>query len=87
MRQLVKAARERGEDLTGPDGLLKQLMKTGLETALDEEMTEHHGNKGTSLVDFIEDYNVNRKHSSLGMRSQIQRERDLREEHGFREAA
>lgn len=43
IQQLVKAARERGDDLTGPDGLLKQLTKTVLETALDEEMTEHLG--------------------------------------------
>lgn len=41
--QLVKAARARGEDLTGPDGLLKALTKTVLETALDEEMSEHLG--------------------------------------------
>lgn len=30
-------------DLTGPDGLLKQLTKMVLESALDEEMTEHLG--------------------------------------------
>jgi transposase-like protein len=41
--QLVKAARARGEELTGPDGLLKALTKTVLETALDEEMAEHLG--------------------------------------------
>ena len=29
--------------MTGPDGLLKQLTKTVLETALNEEMTEHLG--------------------------------------------
>jgi transposase-like protein len=27
--------------LTGPDGLLKQFNKTVLETALNEEMTDH----------------------------------------------
>ncbi|WP_238384902.1 IS256 family transposase, partial [Segeticoccus rhizosphaerae] len=43
VRELVKAARDRGEDLTGPDGLLKVLTKTVLETALDEEMTDHLG--------------------------------------------
>ncbi|GAB10980.1 putative transposase for insertion sequence element [Gordonia araii NBRC 100433] len=43
LRQLVAAARARGDDVTGPDGLLKQLTKTVLETALDEEMTEHLG--------------------------------------------
>ena len=39
----MNAARARGDDLTGPDGLLKHLTKTVLETALDEEMTEHLG--------------------------------------------
>ena len=43
IRELVIAARARGEDLTGPDGLLKLLTKTVLETALDEEMSEHLG--------------------------------------------
>ncbi len=42
-RELVKAARDRGAALTGPDGLLKALTKTVLETALDEEMAEHLG--------------------------------------------
>jgi putative transposase len=36
-------AKEQGLSLTGPDGLLKQLTKTVIETALDEEMTEHLG--------------------------------------------
>src|SRR4051794_34768787 len=43
IRELVVAARARGEDQTGPDGLLKLLTKTVLETALEEEMTEHLG--------------------------------------------
>ena len=29
--------------LTGPDGLLKQLTKTVIETALNQELTEHLG--------------------------------------------
>ena len=41
--ELVRQARERGLSLTGPGGLLKQLTKTVVETALDEEMTEHLG--------------------------------------------
>src|SRR5690625_2860900 len=41
--EFVRAARARGEDITGPDGLLKYLTKTVLETALDEEMNEHLG--------------------------------------------
>jgi len=36
-------AREQGLSLTGPDGLLKQFTKSVLETALNEEMTEHLG--------------------------------------------
>lgn len=42
-RELVRMAKEQGLALTGPDGLLKQLTKTVIETALDEEMTEHLG--------------------------------------------
>src|SRR5580692_3918896 len=41
--ELVRMAREQGLSLTGPDGLLKQLTKTVIETALSEEMTEHLG--------------------------------------------
>jgi putative transposase len=46
--ELVARAREQGVSLTGPDGLLKQLTKTVLETALNQEMTEHlgHGKHG-----------------------------------------
>ena len=39
--ELARQAREQGLSLTGPDGLLKQLTKAVLETALDQEMTEH----------------------------------------------
>jgi transposase-like protein len=42
-QELVRRAREQGLSLTGPDGLLKQLTKTVLETALNEELTEHLG--------------------------------------------
>src|ERR1700689_342106 len=41
--ELVRLAKEQGLSLTGPDGLLKQLTKTVIETALDEEMTGHLG--------------------------------------------
>jgi len=41
--ELVRLAQEQGLSLTGPDGLLKQLTKVVLETALNEEMTEHLG--------------------------------------------
>ena len=42
-RELVRSARSRGAALTGPDGLLKALTKTVIETALDEEMVDHLG--------------------------------------------
>jgi len=41
--ELVRLAKEQGLSLTGPDGLLKQLTKAVIETALQEEMTEHLG--------------------------------------------
>jgi putative transposase len=41
--ELVRLAQEQGLSLTGPDGLLKQLTKTVLEAALNEEITEHLG--------------------------------------------
>jgi putative transposase len=43
IREMVKSAKARGLDITGPDGLLKLLTKTVLETALEEEMTDHLG--------------------------------------------
>jgi transposase-like protein len=43
IREMVKSAKERGLDITGPDGLLKLLTRTVLETALEEEMTDHLG--------------------------------------------
>jgi hypothetical protein len=42
-RELVRMAEGRGPSLTGPDGLLKMLTKTVIETALDEELTGHLG--------------------------------------------
>jgi len=49
---MVAEARERGLALTGPDGLLKLFTKTVLETALNEEMTEHLGHeKNRAAVD------------------------------------
>jgi putative transposase len=44
-KELVRLAKERGLSLTGPDGLLKQFTKNVLETALNEEMTEHLGHE------------------------------------------
>lgn len=41
--QLLEQAREQNVELVGPDGLLGQLTKNVLETALDAEMSEHLG--------------------------------------------
>ena len=43
--ELVRQAREQGLSLTGPDGLLKQLTKVVIETALDQDLTEHLGHE------------------------------------------
>jgi putative transposase len=42
---MMAEARQRGLELTGPDGLLKLFTKNVLETALNEEMTEHLGHE------------------------------------------
>lgn len=42
-RELVRVAKEQGLSLTGADGLLEQFTTSVLETALNEEMTEHLG--------------------------------------------
>jgi len=41
--QLLAQAKEQGVELVGPDGLLNQLTKRVLETALEEEMADHLG--------------------------------------------
>jgi putative transposase len=46
--ELVRLAKEQGLSLTGPDGLLKQLTRTVLETSLKEEMTEHLAMRSTT---------------------------------------
>lgn len=43
VQRLVDQARAEGVDLVGPDGLLAGLTKQVLETALEEELTEHLG--------------------------------------------
>ena len=42
-KQLLAQAEEQGVELVGPDGLLNQLTKPVLETALEEELSEHLG--------------------------------------------
>jgi mutator family transposase len=42
-QRLLAQAKEQGVELVGTDGLLNQLTKRVLETALEEEMAEHLG--------------------------------------------
>jgi putative transposase len=49
--ELVRRAREQGLSLTGPDGLLRQLTKTVLETALNQELTEYLGHEKNGTPD------------------------------------
>ena len=55
---MVVQAREQGLALTGPDGLLKLFTKSVLETALNEEMTEHLGYEKNSAGPDRESANV-----------------------------
>lgn len=57
-KELVRLAKERGLSLTGPDGLLKQFTKNVLETALNEEMTEHLGHEKNRVPEGRESSNV-----------------------------
>lgn len=50
-KELVRAAKVQGMSLTGPDGLSKQFTKNVLETALNEEMTEHLGHEKNRTVE------------------------------------
>jgi transposase-like protein len=56
--ELVRMAKEQGLSLTGPDGLLKQFTKTVLETALNEEMTDHLGFEPNQAPEDRESANV-----------------------------
>src|SRR6188472_1097945 len=55
---MVAEARERGLELTGPNGLLKLFTKSVLETALNEEMTEHLGYEKNQAQSGRESLNV-----------------------------
>ncbi|HZJ06319.1 MAG TPA: IS256 family transposase, partial [Nocardioidaceae bacterium] len=57
-RELVRLAKEQGLSLTGPDGLLKQFTKNVLETALNQEMTEHLGHEKNHAAEGRESSNV-----------------------------
>src|SRR5680860_926368 len=57
-KELVRLAKEQGLSLTGPDGLLKQFTRNVLETALNEEMTEHLGHEKNRAGEERESANV-----------------------------
>ena len=57
-REWVRLAKEQGLALEGPDGLLGQFTKTFLETALNEEMTEHLGHEKNRAADERDESNV-----------------------------
>jgi putative transposase len=61
--QLLAQAKQQGVELVGPDGLLNQLTKRVLETALEEEMAEHLG------YDKHDPVGRNRGNSRNGVRS------------------
>ncbi|WP_425452936.1 IS256 family transposase, partial [Prauserella flavalba] len=55
---MVAEARHRGLELTGPDGLLKLFTKNVLETALNEEMTDHLGHEKNRVDSDRESTNI-----------------------------
>jgi len=63
--QLVEQAKEQNIELVGPGGLLGQLTKNVLETALDAEMSEHLGYE---------------KHDPAGTGQRKQPQRDARQD-------
>ncbi len=56
--EMIRQAQEQGLVLTGPEGLLGQLTKTVLESALEAEMTEHLGHAKHADQPDREDTNV-----------------------------
>jgi transposase-like protein len=57
-KEWVRLAKEQGLTLDGPNGLLGQFTKTFLETALNEEMTEHLGHEKNRTPDERDESNV-----------------------------
>jgi putative transposase len=83
-KELVRLAKEQGLSLTGPDGLLKQFTKNVLETALNEEMTEHLGHEKNRVAQGRESTNVRNgtrpktvlTHASGEVELEVPRDRD-----------
>lgn len=55
---MVAHAKGQGLSLTGPDGLLELFTKNVLETALNEEMTEHLGHEKNRAAEVRESRDV-----------------------------
>jgi len=70
---MVAEAKARGLALTGPDGLLKLFTKNVLETALNEEMTEHLGHEKNQVEAGRESTNV--RNGARGWRCPARRPR------------
>ena len=84
IRELVKAARARGDELTGPDGLLKSITKQVLETALAEEMSR--AEDVPSSVEHVQNlqsgaHSQRQQPLLRGLRDRGHRDRDLLREH------
>ena len=51
VEEMLRRVQEQSLSLTGPAGLLRQLTKTVLETALDQELTEYQGHERNGKAD------------------------------------
>lgn len=74
---MVAEAKARGLALTGPDGLLKLFTKNVLETALNEEMTEHLGHEKNRAGTVRESTNVRNGTRSKTVISDVAGEVDI----------
>ena len=64
---MVAEARQRGLELTGPDGLLKLFTKNVLEAALNEEITGHLGHEKNRAGPGRQSVNVRNGAQGLGI--------------------
>jgi transposase-like protein len=53
IEEMVTRARAQGLELTGPNGLLGQLTKRVLESALEGEITDHLGYGSTNAIESV----------------------------------
>lgn len=74
---MVAQAKEQGLELTGPDGVLKQFTRNVLETALNEEMTEHLGHEKNRADDERDSTNVRNCNRTKTVVSDVVGEADI----------